>query len=180
MIHEEWRDIPNYEGFYQVSDQGRVRSCDRYVKSPRLLHTDQFRKSQLISMCPDKDGYLGILLHKEAKRKSCKVHCLVMLAFEGERPNKYDINHINGIKNDNRFVNLEYCTSSENRLHAFRIGLQPQGEKHPHAKFIDADIIKIRNLYALGGITHKEISEMYGVSRAAISYIIRRESWKHL
>lgn len=178
MIHEEWRDIAGYIGYYQVSNRGIVRSLDRFIESSRGSKT--FLKGQIM-VCPlDKYGYPKATLNRDHTRKSFPVHRLVMIAFQGERPKDFQINHINGVKSDNRFENLEYCTASYNRQHAFDNGLSPKGEQHCWSKLTVSDVIEIKRLYALGGITHKEISAIYGVSRATISYILRGESWKHV
>jgi hypothetical protein len=79
-------------------------------------------------------------------RKTVKVHALVALAFLGDRPNGYVINHIDGIKANNCPSNLEYCTAKSNTLHAFSLGLCKKGEAHPNAKLKDSEVIEIRIL----------------------------------
>lgn len=112
-MEEIWKDIPGYEGYYQVSNTGKVKSLDGYYK----------RKYPIILKPSLHRGYYRVVLCVDQNRKSIHVHQLVMLAFTGE-PNGLQINHINGIKTDNRLCNLEYVTQSENMKHAYRIGLE--------------------------------------------------------
>lgn len=120
-MEEVWKDIPNYEGFYQVSNLGNVKSLKRKIK--RLNHSDLILNEKVLKNYVTKNGYVQLSLHKHKKSKKIFGHILVMLAFKGEKPKDHDVNHINGIKNDNRLINLEYCTRSENMLHAFKKGL---------------------------------------------------------
>lgn len=127
---EVWIDISGYEGLYQVSNLGRVKSCEKIV--PHYKGGDRLLKELIRKPVTDKDGYMVIDLYKEGKGKLYKVHRLVGIAFIPNEEGKKAINHKNGIKNDNNVNNLEWCTDSENQRHAFRIGLKkPQinGEK---------------------------------------------------
>ena len=112
-MKEQWKDIPGYEGYYQVSNTGKVKSLTGYYKNKRSI----LLKHSLSR------GYSRVLLCVNNKRKSIYVHKLVMLAFVGES-NGLQVNHINGVKTDNRLSNLEYVTQSENMKHAYRMGLE--------------------------------------------------------
>jgi hypothetical protein len=98
---ENWKDILEYEGLYQVSDLGNIRSFE--TKKNRLLHLDSY-------------GYLRLSLTKDNKRKTKKVHQLVAIAFLNHNPSdkKYVVDHINNIKTDNRLVNLQLISQREN------------------------------------------------------------------
>lgn len=119
---EVWKDVKGYEGLYQVSNLGRVRSLDRIVS--RNKRGSFLLRGKLASFYTDKDGYLGIGLTKNKKQTSYRAHRIVTDVFVPNPHNKPEVNHINGIKHDNRAVNLEWSTSSENQKHAFRTGLQ--------------------------------------------------------
>lgn len=109
---EVWKDIKGYEGAYQVSNKGRIKSL------PRTTTNGGVMKLYVNTW----NGYCYVGLHFKGNYKSYRVHRLVMNAFVGEMPDK-QINHINGIKTDNSLENLEYCTASENLLHAHAHGL---------------------------------------------------------
>src|SRR5699024_1219013 len=117
---EIWKDIPDYEEYYQVSNMGRVRSKDRYIylkqNGDNILKKGRILKTNKVSF-----DYLQVSLYKDKKRRSFYVSNLVMLAFVGEKPKGYEVNHINENKDDNRLDNLEYLTSKENNNYGTRI-----------------------------------------------------------
>ncbi len=115
---EEWKDVEGYEGFYQISTFGKVRSLDRVVKNPRGTMK---RKGVLIKFTVTRDGYNKFTLSKDGNHKSARVHQEVLKAFVPNIDNKPQINHINGIKTDNRVENLEWCTASENQQHCSHV-----------------------------------------------------------
>lgn len=99
-----WRVIPGWE-WYEASDDGQVRSLDRPGRPGRVL-----------VQSPTSNGYLGVQLSGNGRRRSMRTHWLVMLAFVGPRPDGWDTRHLNGIKTDNRLANLRYGTKSENEF----------------------------------------------------------------
>ena len=119
---ENWKDIAGYEGLYQVSNLGRVKSLSRLRKTygKRTYQT----KELLMDVQLSEKGYLRVCLSKNGKQTSYFVHRLVAIAFL-ENKNHYPvINHINGNKLDNRVENLEFCTQSHNVKEAYRTGLE--------------------------------------------------------
>lgn len=106
-MNEIWRDIPEYEGLYQVSNLGRIRRGER-IKKPHVDH----------------GGYLTVWLSKHSKMKCLKVHRIVALSFIPNPENKRTVNHIDGDKQNNRIDNLEWATHSENISHAVKTGLR--------------------------------------------------------
>jgi len=119
---EVWKDVVNYEGLYQVSNLGRVKSCGKYVKHSK--GGERLLKEKIRSLASDKNGYVVVDLYKNGKGKIYKVHRLVASSFINNEENKPQVNHINGVKNDNSEINLEWSTNSENQKHAFKIGLK--------------------------------------------------------
>ena len=120
LNNEIWKDISNYEGLYQVSNLGNIRSLNRYTNgrnSKRLI------KGKILKVFKDKDGYMNVNLYKNAEIKQFKVSRLVAQAFIPNIDNKPQVNHIDGNRYNNQVSNLEWCTSRENNLHAFRNNL---------------------------------------------------------
>lgn len=110
---EQWKDIEGYEGLYQISDKGNVKSTPRQGTSP---------KSYLSHHTP-KDGYPEVYLCKDGKKKNKSIHRLIAIAFLPLVEGKNHINHIDGDKTNFSLSNLEWCTHLENMRHAFKIGL---------------------------------------------------------
>ena len=111
-MEEIWKDIPGYEGIYQVSDQGRVRSLDHYVRNKH--NTLSLRRGKILKICRFGVDYVGVDLSKESKRHSYTIHSLVWRAFNGPIPEGMQINHINERKTDCRLENLNLMTPKEN------------------------------------------------------------------
>ena len=122
MKNEIWKDIAGYEGWYQVSNMGRVRSVDRtvYFKDGRR---SRFYKGQIKSF-KYHNGYQMVNLLKNKNLEVVYVHRLVLETFVPQVEGKTWCNHKNGIKSDNRVENLEWCTPSENNQHATEMGLR--------------------------------------------------------
>ena len=124
-MQEEWKEVLGFEGFYEVSNIGRVRSLDR--RAERLGKFGQpshnMYKSKLVTMWITESGYLRLTLNKEGKKSNHLVHRLVANAFIPNVDNKETVNHKNGIKVDNQIENLEWATRSEQTKHAWETGL---------------------------------------------------------
>lgn len=112
---EIWKDVPGYEGKYQVSNLGNVKS----------LNYKRTGKEKLLKAVATANGYCGVNLRSETSKKSLvNIHRLVGTLFVPNPENKPQLNHINGIKTDNRSENLEWCTASENQKHSVCNGLR--------------------------------------------------------
>ena len=112
---EIWKPVPGYEGFYEVSSLGRVRSVDRVII--RKNGEKRTVKGTILSPTKRKDGYLTIGLRREGSHKTHKIHRIVMLAFVGEPPEgKYEVDHKDGNPENNRLSNLEYVSRKENYM----------------------------------------------------------------
>lgn len=122
-MREIWKDIPGYEGYYQVSTLGRIRSLDRVVfnsSHPNGMHL----KEKLLVASPDLDRYLGVNLSKNGVRQSVKVHRLVAQTFLENPENKPEVNHKDLNKQNNRVENLEWCLRAENERHSRNNGMK--------------------------------------------------------
>lgn len=123
MVKEIWKDIPEYKGLYQASNLGRIKSLDRYVNHS-IKNKKQKIKGKIKSIRLDSINQCLIIdLSKNGKVKTLLVHRLIAKTFINNNLNKREINHKNGIKTDNRTENLEWCTSSENKIHAIKNNL---------------------------------------------------------
>lgn len=165
---EIWATIPGYNNNFIASSLGKIKSC--------------IGKGRILVPRVDQDGYLRVRLTVgRPQRKYVFVHRLVMLAFVGECPSHYQVNHINGVKSDNRLANLEYCTDSQNKHHAFDTGLRANktGQDWATAKLTDAKVREIKRLLS-EGIKGSEIAKMFGMSRAQISRINTGKHWEHV
>jgi NUMOD4 motif/HNH endonuclease len=125
-VRERWKDVPGYVGVYQASTLGRVRTVDRTLLQVSRWGTPMLRRFAgfVLSPCVDKDGYLYVCMKTAGGNQ--RVHRVVAAAFIDNPEGKPQVNHKNGDRQDNRPVNLEWCTNSENHLHAFRV----LGRKH--------------------------------------------------
>lgn len=122
MEDEIWKDIPNYEGLYQVSNWGRVKSMERVIHFPanhRNKTYSRIQKERIVRPIT-MGGYLGFNV---GRKKKMYVHRAVALAFIPNIDNKTDVNHIDGDKYNNHLENLEWVTRKENMRHAFSNGL---------------------------------------------------------
>jgi hypothetical protein len=141
MKTEIWKDITGYEGLYQVSNLGRVKSLPRERKTygKRTYKT----KSLLMDAPISEKGYLRVCLSKDGKQRSYFVHRLVAVAFLDNKNSYPVVNHINGNKLDNRIENLEFCTQSHNVKEAYRIGLEKKAGRRVEQYTKDMELIKL-------------------------------------
>lgn len=164
---EEWRDIEGYEGFYRVSNFGRIFS----IRSNKYLKPDK-----------TKFGHLRVTLKVNSISARFSVHRLVAYAFLTKINGKNQINHKNNIPYDNHVNNLEWCTPKENIQHASRQGRLRDGvgSKNTMACITESDVINIRQLAATKKYKQKEIANMFNLDEKHISLIVLRKRWKHI
>lgn len=164
---EVWRPVFGYEGLYSVSNNGRVRSERTKTSSKAGLIIRPFHES---------NGYVRVGLCKNNKRSAFSVHRLVAGAFLGRNPEK-QVNHINGIKTDNRLENLIYATASENVRHSVSVLGKNRGEASRNAVLSDQDVLEIRHRKDL---SLRAAAKLFGVSVTTIGRIKNGISWEHL
>ena len=131
MNDEIWKDIPGYEGLYSISTLGRIKSYPRECWNGVGFF---ILKERMMKQQKNNRGYMQVTLNSGKDPKLFYTHRLVLLTFIGE-PRDLIVNHKNGIKDDNRLVNLEYVTYAENSLHAWKNDLIKEEQKK---KFIEA------------------------------------------
>ena len=174
---EYWSDILNYEGYYQVSNHGNVRSLDRIITQQN--GRKQLVEGRVLKPYLTNKGYFKVHLSRDGKRKSRSIHRLVAIAFLPNPFQKPQVNHINGCKTNNNLCNLEWNTQSEQQIHAYQNGLQPKGEKHHYAKLTREEVIQIKQLLK-SRVLQKDIATKFNVSQQVISAINTGARWNHI
>lgn len=148
---EEWRTVQGYEGLYEVSSLGRVRSLKRETTSGKIL-----------KQVADKDGYLKVTLSSNNQRANARVHRLVATAFiENTDKRKTVINHKNEIKTDNRADNLEWCTVKYNTRYKDAHIRRMESRKKPILAIRGDEVIRFASITEAGkalGVHHGNIS----------------------
>lgn len=177
---EVWKDIPNYKGYYQVSNLGRVRSLDRFVYSDKGKNHLAKLKGKVKKLNLTYDGYPTVHLCKQCKNIVYRVHRIVAQAFIVNENAKPHVNHKNGIKTDNRVENLEWCTLQENIQHALENGLTAFGIKSGKHKLTEEQVLEIRAKYIPKKYSQRRLAKEYGITRPSVQNIINRDVWKHI
>lgn len=178
---EIWKPVVGYEGLYEVSNLGRVRSHGRYRRGRN--GGKRFCPGRILNPILNDAGYPLVNLYANADTTSSRierVHRLVAMAFLGAPPEgKDEVNHLNGDKADARPENLEWVTHAENSAHAGRTGLMAHGERHTHSKLSPQAVREARSLFRQG-VTHQELANRFGVARPTITYMLNGKTWKHV
>ncbi len=166
LMHEQWKPVVGWEGLYEVSNLGQVRTLGRKDRNGRTVR--QIVRSQVKSNC----GYYQITLYHLDRVENVTVHSLVARAFLGERPDGLCVHHFDGGRTTNVLVNLKYVTPSHN----IYVSVMPCKESHPHAKLTDAKVEEIRRLYKT--MPNKTLAETFGISTAWLWKLVTNQNWK--
>lgn len=160
---ETWKDIPGYEGLYVVSSLGQIKNLTRNI----ILKTKV------------KDTwYRYVSLTKNGKQKRFSLHRVLAITFIPNPENKAHVNHIDGVKCNNRLENLEWCTPRENSAHAVKMKLSASGEMHGRAKLNRHQVARIRLMKEITpNLGLREIGAMFGVSHVNIFAILSNKTW---
>lgn len=169
---EEWRPVLGYEGFYEVSNYGRIKSLPRMARYKATLRSVPARFLQLRI---GTHGYLATQLYKNKAVKTMTVHKLVAQAFLGPRPFGLFVHHIDFDRLNNHAWNLTYVLFLENLRHRNLC----KGERMHSSKLRTVDIPTIRQ-FVRGGMSHAQIGRMFSVSDAAVRDIAHGKTWKHV
>jgi hypothetical protein len=179
---KQWKKIPGYSS-YEVSTDGEIKTYN-------WKNTGQER---IMKPALDGSGYLRTMLkNDQGKIETVKVHRIVAKTFLPNPENKPQVNHINHIRTDNRLINLEWCTASENQKWSFTCKRRNiTGERNPHTNLKDEDVIEMRKLWKHGRknkydengqlcMTRKELADKFGTTVDVVKNIIQKRTWKHL
>lgn len=162
-VNEIWLPIEGYEGIYEISSLGNVKSLNRVV----IDHSGKPRgiSEKILKFNYDKNRYRSVMLCKSGKPIRAKVHHLVCNAFNSKRPSFYNsmVNHIDGDKQNNTPVNLEWCTAKHNVDHAIRNGLFVNKRRVLTKEQCECILLDNRSQWV--------IANDYNVSQATVSHI---------
>lgn len=170
-MKEVFKDIPGYEGLYQVSENGKVLALEREVKNKH--NKTHIRKGHLKAIRESKKGYLRTsLTDSNGILKTVSIHRLVALTFlKKETDSRNQINHIDGNKENNHFSNLEWCTAQENLKHALDTGLRSnklkpefKGYNHKKSKLTKENVDYIKT----SDLSLRKLASMFGVHHSII------------
>ena len=173
-IIEEWKEIEGFDGFYQVSNLGRVKSVGGLCGTVK-------RKPHILKISKTKGGYERVRLQHNGKDITIRVHQLVAKAFVDNPLNKETVNHKDGNKLNNVFTNLEWSTRSEQLFHAYKMNLRKskRGSSNVNAKLTEQQVEEIRSMYIpmsreFGTVA---LSKKYNVSHRVIGLIVANKSY---
>lgn len=177
-INEFWLPIRGYESLYEVSNWGRIKSLEKvilYSNGRRYLYEEK-----ILKLNPS-NGYKTISLVKDKAKLTHMVHRLVAIAFKENPLNKPFVNHEDGDRSNNYYLNLNWSTNSENQLHSYNIlgNKSVMGENNGASKLKKNDVLTIRELH-LTGISQSQLGRLFSVCQESIRKIIYKETWAHV
>lgn len=176
---EEWKGVKGYEGIYEVSTYGQIKSLDRMIFNKNKKY--QKANGTLLKFKKTKEGYYSCVLYNNERKKAyLLVHRVVAQNFISKTEEQIQVNHKNGVKTDNRVENLEWVTRKENIDHSIENGLTKIGSDSTSSKLKDNQVLEIRELFSSQKYSYSELGRMFNVDGAGIGRIIRGETWKHL
>ena len=172
-MEELWKDVVGYEGLYIVSNIGNIMSLGNgnSNSSTRKLLKQQTRVQT----------YLGVSFNKDGKRNVFQSHRIVALSFIPNPNNYSEINHINGIKFDNRVENLEWCSHSQNIQHAYdtKLLIPSRGDLQKLSKLTNENVVQIREL-SNKGVSKNELADKFHVAKCTICRVVNRATWNNI
>jgi hypothetical protein len=166
---ERWRPVADFEGLYEVSNLGNVRSF--HSGAPAILKP--FLRST---------GYPAVELWNGPLRKRRQVSALVLEAFIGPRParpTRHDAAHINGDPFDNRLENLVWVTHRENMRHRIPHGTNNPGEKNPMTRLTNDSVVRMRGMFSRKEQEVADLAKTFGLATRSVYYILRGWRWKY-
>lgn len=174
MSGKKWFDIPEYQGLYQVSKDGEVRSLYKNTKN----------KTGILRVKLTPGGYPKVNLYRNGKQTTFTVHGLMRRTFWPDAKSGMVINHLDLNKQNNKLSNLELCTYKENTRHASRNGVfknrpGPKGASNAKAKMNEEQVREARKLYK-NGVSVKDLCFKFGLKSTAMRYLLSGKHWSHV
>lgn len=173
-VQEIWKAVPDYDGVYEASNLGSVRSVPRRDKNGRC------RKGCSRRLRTGTSGYRIVNLLHDGQRKTMLVHRLVAACFCHRPDGCTEVNHINADKCDNAASNLEWCQHKQNVRHTIKLGRHSYGSKHGMAKLNAEQVARIRDEYTGRRGQMTELAKAFQVSRSMVNSIILNRNWKRV
>lgn len=175
---EEWRAVVGYEGLYEVSSFGRVRSVDRHVRA--TFGSTQLRIGVILD--PNISGpYPTHKLSRDGMKRTHRVHRIVLESFVGPCPEGMECRHFPDHSHlNNRLDNLSWGTKKQNAADKEIQGQSQKGDNAPWAKLTTADVLRIRQLYESGKMSQEKIGKAFGICQAQVWRIVKRTRWTHV
>lgn len=177
IIREEWTQMEGFEGVFDMSNLGRIKSLERL--SP-YKHSFRKVKEKILTASVNRYNYYKYTLCYNKKYTNVLLHRMIAIHFIENPENKPEVNHIDGVTTNNDLWNLEWNTPKENIANAFKLGAMycRKGTRNNGSKMTEAQVLEIRELK--GKMTYPEISKIYGIDVSTIGNIINRKSWNHI
>lgn len=180
---QEWRDVAGWEGLYQVSNDGRLRACERPIPYPDGSVKTRRGKEIVVTTCIRKRGYTypHVTLRCQGRMQTLRLHRLVAMAFIPNPLNLPMVNHMDGNKRNNSVANLEWTTCSLNHRHSWATGLRSRaylsGERNQHAKLTYERVTAARLAYR-DGATTRGLARANNVSQATMQSALAGRTWR--
>lgn len=175
IINEIWKNIPGYEGLYEGSNYGRIKSLIDNYKNQRI---------KILKPGNTRGGYLLVVLCKDKFHKTFPVHKLILETFIGPRPPGMECRHLDGNPKNNRLDNLCWGTHKQNILDAVSHGKlkchNQNGSKNPIAKLNNWKFRIIKRLLEDGSLTQREIGKIFNVARQTVGDIKNNITWRNI
>lgn len=173
---ERWLPVVERPEVYEISSHGRARSVDHTtIGKDGKLHVLR----GVLLKPQERTGYLLYSLWVGERVTGRMAHRLVFSAFVGPIPDGLEINHIDGVKTNNRIENLELVTAKENCAHAVRLGLAPFGQRKPSARLTDDEARQIVRRRAAGERS-KDLAAEFGLAACTIANLVGGRNWNHV
>lgn len=184
---EQWKDIVGCEGYYQVSNLGRVKGLSRKIPIKRYGKIYYRQVGEMILLPHTNTGYCTVTLGRGNKgRVIRKIHRLVAGTFLPNPEGKKYINHKDSNPKNNKVDNLEWCTPQENSTHCKNSGRSTFGNRNGRVKLTEKQVLEIRGKYRAGtsrkdrGCSQSMLADEYGVTKTLVRHILQRKLWKHI